>query len=194
MKFKIHHISRIFYRGELVSVILYFLVLVVCRSIGITFQEKVLVLYTMLEIVIMFLFNLLLVFEKIFGATVYIESECIKVNMLFRQKKIYFDDIADMHYSSYITSNRFSPDESEGKTFGMFSRSKRRHTRFQLVFSLYSGKTFRLNDALISWRKMQEYQNKKYYSHTDFRINPDEDVELYRLYQCCKANINENRK
>ena len=171
MKFRIHHISRFFYWGELVSILMFFLVCIVCRTLGITLKEKTFALFTVLEIAIMLLFGLLFGIEKIFGATVYIENDRIKVNMLFRQKKVYFDDISDIDYSSYITNNRFNPDESGKNPFVLFGRSSRQYTRFKLVITLYTGKIFMLNDG------------KKYYS--------DENAELYKVYQCCKANLNE---
>lgn len=171
MKFRIHHISRFFYWGELVSVFMFFLVCIVCRSLGITLKEKTFALIIMTEIAIMLLLGLLFGIEKIFGATVYIENDRIKVNMIFRQKKIYFNDISDIDYSSYITNNRFNPDEAEKNPFVLFGRRSRQYTRFKLVVTLSSGKIFVLNDT------------KNYYS--------DENVGLYKVYQCCKAILNE---
>ncbi len=180
MKFKIKHESKIFHYGIIAPWIFAIAVVLILRFLGLTAKNescKMFMIYMILIcIAVEIVFTALCIIEKIFGVKIVIESDYIDIRMLLRHKRLYFNDIVDLRYSHY------HDDEHANECHD--SRSLGPRLRSQLIFTLVSGKCFKLNDNA----KGYEAKRKLWITHPE--IDPDEDIKLYQAYRCILSQYN----
>ena len=104
------------------------------------------------------------------------EDVCLVDNLTKKEYESNFNDIVDLRYSHYYD------DEHANECHD--SRSLGPRLRSQLVFTLVSGKCFKLNDNA----KGYEAKRKLWITHPE--IDPDEDIKLYQAYRCNLSQYN----
>lgn len=187
MEFKIKHRTRLFRYGVTVPWIFFLLAFLAYIFFGLSIKDTyafmVLIGLFILCAVTEIVFIVLYVLDRIYGGKIVIESDHVDIRLLFRHKKLLFDDISDAKYSHYY-------DEREEKRSLLSMALDSHHyyrpemyVRSQLYFYLVSGKVLTLNDVALGYRKKRERWI------TNPGVDPDEDVKLYQAYQCyCSAS------
>lgn len=188
MKFKIKHRTPCFEWGIRIPWFVAPVLLIAAVYFDFTLDEQpwfffgLFILFALTEI----LFVILYAAECITGAKVIVEDDCLDIRMFLRRKKIWFDDIDDAkfsHYNEYVDLKGHSL-RGERREDSLFSS---RHTpvikryRSRLDITLTSGKVITLNDAAPGYAKKYKL------ARVDFRVNADEDIELYKAYQCYRS-------
>lgn len=190
MKFKIKHRTPLFKWGITVTGIaapVIFVIAVLC--FGITFPDNpwffcgLFILWALTEII----FIILRIAEQFLGAKIIVENDFFDIRMVLRRKKIWFNDIDDVkfsHYNEYINVKGHTARRDPLKELFYSIKSPSPATtryRSRLDITLTSGKTITLNDAAPG------YARKHKLARVDFRVNADEDIELYKAYQCYRS-------
>lgn len=210
MKFKIDHVTGAFYYGRIIPLLMIPAALVMIVALGINHLGRdisrgiftaVCLAAGAAEVIFIILYEA----ERLRGTDIIIKNGQIDICMLFRKKTIFFYEIENVKYSHYVAKDSRSPREGivinpdrfytsnrTGITYrknynSIFDTVTTQRTRFQLVFYLSGDRTFRLNDGLNGFNKYREFLRKQNASRVSYRMNPDEDVALYRAYQCYKA-------
>lgn len=184
MKFKIKHRTPLFRRGIIIPWIVALALLITAIYFDITFPEYpwfffgLFILWALTEII----FVILYAAELLLGAKIIVEDDFFDIRMVLRRKKIRFDDIDDAyfsHYDEYVNMKR--PKRNSIISAYMRHSSARKVYRSRLDITLTSGKVITLNDDAPGYAKKHKL------ARVDFRVNADEDIELYKAYQCYRS-------
>lgn len=190
MKFKIKHTSPALCYGIIIPWYVSIAALLLFVFLGFTIKDKyptiifggIIALSLVIEIIYVFLFAI----EKIFGAKIIVEADHVKIHMLLRCQKIYYDNISDVKYSHYecSKSHKYRKNRSRSLFYKMFEDDEDVWIRAQLTFYPVLGKVIELNDEATN------YEQKRKRWITDPDLDPDEDVKLYQAYRCYKSAYN----
>ena len=187
MKFRIKHATPAFYYGIIIPWLIAIAVFLLFIFLGFTIKDKyptiisggILALCIAVDIIFVFLYAT----EKILGAKIIIEADHVKINQLFRRRKIYYDNIADVKYTHYecSKSNSYRKDRSKSLLYKILKDDEDVWVRSQLIIYPILGKVITLNDEATSY----EWKRKRWITEPD--LDPDEDVKLYQAYRCYKS-------
>lgn len=178
MEFKIQHVTKMFKWGINIPVYALLIMLVLFISFGFTIENYVAFMIFLsiaaLEFLIMVIFAILSFMESIFGSKIIIHEDHVEIRLILRRKKIYYKHIEEGKYShySYIIRNHRRQYYAPGREV----------IRAQLAFYLTSGKVIIVNDDADS------YQRMKHSAMVRYDIDPDENVNLYKAYQCFRSS------
>ncbi len=187
MKFRIKHATPAFYYGVIIPWFVIIAAIFLFILLGFTIKDKyptivfgsIIALCVAVDVI----FILLISMESIFGAKIIVEADHVKINMLLRRKKLYYNNIADMKYTHYecTRNKRYRKERSDSLLYKMLKSDENVRIRSLLIFYPILGKDFSLNDDAPNY----EWKQKKWI--TDPNLDPDEDVKLYQAYLCCRS-------
>ena len=187
MKFRIKHATSTFYYGILIPWLVVIAALLLFVFLGFTIKDKyptiifggIIALCIAVDIIFIFLFFV----EKIIGAKIIIEADHVKIHTLFRRRKLYYDNIADLKYTHYecSKSNVYRKQRSDSLLYKLMKGDENVWVRSMLIFYPVLGKVITLNDEATNYDR----KRKRWITEPD--LDPDEDVKLYQAYRCCRS-------
>lgn len=188
MKFRIKHETPLFSYGIYIPWFVAIAALLLFVFLGFTIKDKyptiIFAGIIALCIAVDIIFILLFFTEKIIGTKIIIEADHVKIKTLFRRRKIFYDNIADVKYTHYecSSSNRYRKSRSSSLLYKLTEDDENVRIRSQLIFYPVLGKVITLNDEAT------DYKRKREKWITEPALDPDEDVKLYQAYRCyCSA-------
>ena len=186
MKFKVHHITKLFYQYRDWFLLAPFGLFILFIAFGFTIDDYIptLIVFGLISLcIVIFLLMLILhIIEIVTGAKIIIGNDHVEIRRLLRlRRKIPFTEIEEVRYT-----HEMIPVHTHR---GGRGRVRRRRTRYavrpQLAFFLTSGKCICLNDSPGS------YLTERERAKVDPSVDPDTDITLYQAYQCYRAAVDE---